>query len=124
MPRRNSVDYCSLYDIEDKCPEVKTLWFRNERYRQALAKRNGASLRLSFDGNQTDLRSGYMEELLTLVEMGILAPRHVKYLTGITHAAYIMRTKRLGYGADKRYKHLDKQIHKHKYKKMGITTKD
>lgn len=113
MVGRNSVEYCSLNDIEDKCPEIKAMWLRNERYRQLSAKRNGVSIRATINYNAPDLRAGYVDELFYLIRLGKIQPRHLKYLTGISHAGYVMRRRRMGLPPDKRYKDVNRQIHKY-----------
>lgn len=118
MAGTNSVEYCSLNDIEDKCPEIKELWYRNERYRQLAAKRNGVSVRATINGSTPDLRAGYVEQLFDLIRIGKIQPRHLKYLTGISHAGYVMRRRRLGIAADKRYKDVNRQIHKYNGDKL------
>ena len=121
MAGTNSVEYCSLNDIEDKCPEVKEMWLRNERYRQLAAKRTGVSIRMTINGSTPDLRAGYVQELFDLIKIGKIQPRHLKYLTGISHAGYVMRRRRLGIKPDKRYKDVNRQIHKYnEHNKRGL----
>lgn len=96
----------NLNDIFHDCPEAKTLWLANERYRWNRAKINAVHLRITEPHRPLDMRHGYMNALLSLVDHGKLQPRDVKYLTGLSHGAYNVRAAKAGIARLPQYKGL------------------